>query len=63
MEYKEEEEICIICNDVKKHSTNTFVCIHNFCQECIVKWYRECKSKHLPITCPVCRKVDNIWGT
>ncbi len=59
---EKEEELCSICNDVFKHKTSTFVCSHNFCQTCIVQWNVECRRRGVPVTCPVCRKIDNIWG-
>lgn len=63
MEEESKDDICSICNNIKQHKTNTFVCTHSFCQICIVKWYQECKYKELPCTCPICRKIDDIWGT
>lgn len=62
MEESKEDNICSICCNIKEYSTNTFVCEHNFCQNCIVKWYISCKNLHREPHCPLCRKVDNIWG-
>ena len=65
-ESKEEELsidlMCPICSGAFRSSTPTFVCEHKFCQECIVAWNRECISRHRPVTCPICRKIDNVWG-
>jgi hypothetical protein len=62
MEESKEENICSICNEVAQSKTATFVCKHIFCQPCIVSWYFTCVNNHREPTCPVCRKVDNIWG-
>ena len=57
-----EDKICSICNDIRTHETSTFVCSHKMCQECLVTWYKQCVSNHRESHCPICRKVDNIWG-
>jgi hypothetical protein len=57
------DKICPICVLEKCAPTTTFVCKHEFCQQCIVNWNRECKRNGRPVTCPICRKVDTIWGT
>jgi hypothetical protein len=62
-EYKDDiDEKCPICSDNLKSPTPTFVCSHVFCQECIVTWYKNCVYNHKPTSCPICRKIDNIWG-
>ncbi len=63
MEESKETDICTICCNQKESSTATFVCEHTFCQPCLVSWYKDCKSKNIPRTCPLCRKIDHIWGT
>lgn len=55
--------LCTICGNQKVHTTSTFVCIHTFCQKCLVLWYKKCRTEEREPTCPLCRKVDNIWGT
>jgi hypothetical protein len=61
-EHKEEIENCSICCLKKEAETKTFVCDHLFCQKCIVSWYVSCVNQHIQPHCPICRKVDNIWG-
>jgi len=70
MEHKEEDQEvinedvnCTICGERRRAETATFVCEHKFCQECIVLWYRKCVTERRHPTCPLCRKVDNIWGS
>lgn len=41
---------CIVCYD-NKEPLMDFVCSHQFCHECIKKWF------HFNNTCPVCRCV------
>ncbi len=60
-EYKEIEN-CSICSGRKEAETKTFVCNHSFCQQCITSWYFLCVNQGRQPHCPMCRKVDNIWG-
>ena len=55
--------VCTICGEIRRAETATFVCDHKFCQECIVFWYRKCVAERRQPTCPLCRKVDDVWGT
>lgn len=60
---EEENDKCSICHYDMEHKTTTFVCNHEFCQFCLTNWYKNCKKENKPVTCPICRKVDNIWGS
>jgi hypothetical protein len=62
MEEIKEEDICPICNDIAQNKTPTFVCAHIYCQTCITKWYFLCVDSQKEPHCPICRKVDNVWG-
>lgn len=59
----EHPNTCPICNDAPQDETKTFVCNHSFCQTCLVTWYTQCVNNDTTPTCPLCRKVDTIWGT
>jgi hypothetical protein len=43
---------CCICYSNNKYKLN---CNHSVCNECFVKWYKECLNNYKKITCPVCR--------
>ena len=58
-----EDRKCPICSEDKESETTTFVCEHSFCQTCIVQWYRNCVAAAREPTCPLCRKIDNVWGS
>ncbi len=58
----DEIENCSICGCEKKEKTTTFVCSHSFCQNCLTKSYFLCVELQREPHCPICRKVDNIWG-
>lgn len=60
---EEDDDLCPICSDIKMASTTTFVCEHSFCQRCIVGWYQNCVINGQQPSCPMCRKIDNIWGS
>ena len=60
---EENDNICCICSDIRIDETRTFVCEHQFCQVCIVDWYKSCVNREIAPNCPLCRKIDHIWGT
>lgn len=54
-----EKDICSICQeDIIKNEVK-LKCSHIFCDECITKWFLECKNKEKIKTCPICRKECN----
>ena len=60
---EDEDTKCPICSEERESETTTFVCKHLYCQKCIVQWYRSCVDEGKEPTCPLCRKVDDKWGT
>ena len=63
------DETCPICYHALENEThimhnvnniNTKVCMHRFCQSCIVGWFLHCSNNEINIRCPMCRRSVNI---
>lgn len=47
-------DVCSICREkYMLHSVATLTCGHEFCKDCITRWFKE------DISCPECRSLQN----
>jgi hypothetical protein len=62
-ERDEDEEECAVCffalysedTDEKEAATVRLMCSHVFHDRCLDLWASQCQTKHLSVTCPMCR--------
>ena len=48
-------EICIICFDSLQRDRIEINCSHRFHDSCLRDYFWYCRSKNLPLCCPICR--------
>lgn len=52
---------CPICSEYTR-GIYRLQCGHDICPECANKWKNECIKNLKPITCPMCRLSDVLFG-